>query len=85
MAEEEKFGTAPEPGVAAHVILSLLRDSSPPPVVTVGSFFEARLAPFAGRLLPRRAIQGAMRYLYGLGRQTPRLALLERMAVKWRA
>lgn len=85
MAEEEKFGTAPEPGVAAHLILGLLRDSSPPPVVTVGSFFEARLAPFAGRLLPRRAIQGAMRYLYGLGRQTSRPALLERMAVKWRA
>jgi hypothetical protein len=49
----------------------------------VGSFFEARLAPFAGRLLPRRAIQGAMRYLYGLGRQTSWPALLERMVVKW--
>lgn len=65
-AEEEKYHTAPGPEKIARIVVRLMMDPSPPPVLAAGRFSEARLAPLLARLVPSRAVEWAQRCLYGL-------------------
>ena len=57
---------APSPELVAQRILKLIGDPNPPPRVTVGDFFQARLAPLAFRLLPQRVRLLVLRKYYGI-------------------
>jgi NAD(P)-dependent dehydrogenase (short-subunit alcohol dehydrogenase family) len=57
---------APEPDLIARGILALLDDPSPPPVVRLGTFFQAKLGPLGVRILPLRALLKSIRQYYGL-------------------
>jgi short-subunit dehydrogenase len=57
---------APPPARVARAILRVLQRGNPPPVVTVGGAFQARLAPFAARLAPPRLREWALRRYYRL-------------------
>ena len=51
---DHNMQTAPGPEIVAQAILALLDQANPPPRVTVGNFFQARIAPFIFRFLPQR-------------------------------
>lgn len=55
---------APPPQLVARVVLRVLNSPNPPPVVTVGGAFQAKLAPFAARLGPARLRAWALRRYY---------------------
>ena len=57
---------APGPQRVADAVWRVLRDPNPPPVVVVGDFFQARLAPLGARLLPARWMEWALRRYYRL-------------------
>lgn len=57
---------APPPARVARAILQVLESRNPPPVVTVGGAFQAKLAPFAARLAPPRLREWALRRYYRL-------------------
>lgn len=61
---EREMAAAPPPSLVANAILRAL--SVPAPRITVGGFFQARIAPLALRLLPHRAILWATARYYGL-------------------
>ncbi len=64
--EDDKALHAPRPERVASLIVRLLASPAPPPVTTVGTFFEARLAPVLARLVPRRMLEWGVRRMYGL-------------------
>jgi short-subunit dehydrogenase len=57
---------APPPAIVARAILRVLQSENPPPAVTVGGAFQAKLAPFAARLAPPRLREWALRRYYRL-------------------
>lgn len=60
---ESNIKAAPGPELVARRILKLIDATNPPPRVTVGSFFEALIAPLIFRLLPQRTrIWGLKKY-----------------------
>jgi NAD(P)-dependent dehydrogenase (short-subunit alcohol dehydrogenase family) len=63
---DRNMKAAPSPELVAQRIAKLIDDPNPPPRVTVGSSFQARLAPLAFRLLPQRLRLWALRKYYGL-------------------
>jgi short-subunit dehydrogenase len=62
----ETMATAPGPERVADAVWRMLRDPNPSPVLVVGSFAQARLAPLAARLLPARLIEWVLRRHYRL-------------------
>jgi NAD(P)-dependent dehydrogenase (short-subunit alcohol dehydrogenase family) len=58
--------TAPPPELVAKTILRVIRNPRPPPVVTVGGFFQARLGPFAARFASAGLLERLLRRLYRL-------------------
>lgn len=57
---------APSPELVAQRIAKLIDDPNPPPRVTVGDTFQARIAPLAFRFLPQRTRLWALRKYYGI-------------------
>jgi short-subunit dehydrogenase len=64
--EVRTMQAAPRPELVARAIVRLLNNRNPPPVVTVGGTFQAKLAPFAARLAPPRLREWALRRYYRL-------------------
>lgn len=59
-----EMAAAPPPAIVAEAIVRAL--SAPSPRVTVGGFFQARLATLAGRLFPQRVLLWGIARHYGL-------------------
>jgi hypothetical protein len=57
---------APAPGLVARRILALLEDENPPPRVTVGGAFQAKVAPVIDQLLPQRLRIWGIKKYYGI-------------------
>lgn len=57
---------APKPELIAREILRLIEMKNPPPQVTSGAFFQAKIAPFLFRLLPQRTRVWGLKKYYGL-------------------
>ena len=57
---------APSPELVAQRIAKLIDDPNPPPRVTVGDTFQARIAPLVFRFLPQRMRLWALRKYYGI-------------------
>lgn len=63
---ERNMKEAPGPDLVAHHVLKVINTVRPPPRVTVGNVFEAKIAPMIFRFLPQRVrIWGLKRY-YGI-------------------
>jgi NAD(P)-dependent dehydrogenase (short-subunit alcohol dehydrogenase family) len=63
---DRNMKAAPSPELVAQRIAKLVDDPNPPPRVTVGSSFQARLAPLALRLMPHRLRLWVLRKYYGI-------------------
>lgn len=63
---ERNMSAAPPPRIVAEAILKIVESPKSPPVVTVGNFFQARLAPFLTRLAPRSLAERVLRRYYGI-------------------
>ncbi|MEP6603020.1 MAG: SDR family NAD(P)-dependent oxidoreductase [Spartobacteria bacterium] len=57
---------APKPELVAHRILKLIEQTNPPPRITVGSTFQAIVAPLIFRFLPQRVRVWGLRNYYGI-------------------
>jgi NAD(P)-dependent dehydrogenase (short-subunit alcohol dehydrogenase family) len=65
-AVERNLKNAPKPDLVARHVLKLINDVHPPPRITVGDAFQAKVAPLIFRFLPQRVrIWGLKRY-YGI-------------------
>jgi NAD(P)-dependent dehydrogenase (short-subunit alcohol dehydrogenase family) len=65
-AVERNVKNAPKPDLVARHVLKLINDVHPPPRITVGDAFQAKVAPLIFRFLPQRVrIWGLKRY-YGI-------------------
>jgi NAD(P)-dependent dehydrogenase (short-subunit alcohol dehydrogenase family) len=62
----KRFEESPGPEIAAMCLVRLLESPNPPPVATVGSFFQASLAPFLARFATARWVEWFLRRYYGL-------------------
>lgn len=65
-ASDESMASSPPASVVADRICALVRKGPRSPVVTAGSFWQARLGPLAARLLPARLLQWTIRRNFGL-------------------
>ena len=63
---QRNIKAAPSPELVAQRIAKLIDDPNPPPRVTVGSSFQARIVPLAFRLFPQRLRLWALRKYYGI-------------------
>lgn len=62
----KRFEESPGPRLAAECLMAVLESPNPPPVVTVGTFFQARLGPLLARLAPPGWVEWFLRRYYGL-------------------
>jgi short-subunit dehydrogenase len=65
-SQARTMAAAPPPVRVAEAVASLIEMKSPPPLVRVADFFQARIAPLGLRLLPRRLMASLIRRYYGL-------------------
>ena len=65
-AVEKNLRTAPKPELIARHVLRLIDDPNPPPRVTVGDFFQSKIAPFILRFLPQRLQLWGLKKYYGI-------------------
>jgi short-subunit dehydrogenase len=63
---ERNMAAAPKPELVARRVLGLIEQTNPPPLVTVGDFFQARVAPFILRFLPQRVQIWGLKKYYGI-------------------
>jgi short-subunit dehydrogenase len=64
--ETRNMATAPSPQLVARAILRVIESRNPPPIVTVGGFFQAKIAPFAARFGSARLVEWVLRRYYGI-------------------
>lgn len=57
---------APSSSQVAGAIVRIIDSPNPPPVVKVGSFFQARVAPFLARLGSQRMVEWVLQRYYGI-------------------
>ncbi|MBI5394777.1 MAG: SDR family NAD(P)-dependent oxidoreductase [Verrucomicrobia bacterium] len=65
-AQRHEMAAAPPPQRVAEAVWRILQAENPPPVVVVGGFVQARLAPLAARLFPARWMEWVLRRFYRL-------------------
>src|SRR3979490_787647 len=65
-AAERNMSAAPKPQLVARRVLRLIEEANPPPRVTVGGFFQAKVAPLIFRFLPQRVRIWGLRNYYGI-------------------
>jgi NAD(P)-dependent dehydrogenase (short-subunit alcohol dehydrogenase family) len=58
------MAAAPPPQLVARAILKIINSPNPPPVVTVGSFFQAHLGPLIARFGSARINEWVLRRYY---------------------
>jgi short-subunit dehydrogenase len=63
---ERNMAAAPAPELVARQVLGLIAQSNPPPRVTVGGIFQAKVAPLIFRFLPQRVRIWGLRKYYGI-------------------
>ena len=64
--QRRNMAAAPPPTAVANAILRVIENPRPPARVTVGGFFQVRVAPLALRLLPPRLLEFGLRRYYRL-------------------
>ena len=62
--QARNMAAAPPAARVANAILRVIENPRPPAVVTVGGFFQARIAPLAARFLPPRLLEFGLRQYY---------------------
>jgi NAD(P)-dependent dehydrogenase (short-subunit alcohol dehydrogenase family) len=65
-AVDRNMKKAPKPELVAKRILRLIEERNPPPRITVGDFFQSRIAPFIFRFLPQRLRLWGLKNYYGI-------------------
>jgi short-subunit dehydrogenase len=65
-AVERNLKNAPKPELVAARVCQLIAGDAPPPRLTVGDFFQGRVAPFIFRFLPQRVRIWGLKKYYGL-------------------
>jgi short-subunit dehydrogenase len=63
---DRNMRTAPKPAIVAERVLDLFNQTNPPPRVTIGDFFQSRIAPLIFRFLPQRLRVWALKKYYGI-------------------
>jgi NAD(P)-dependent dehydrogenase (short-subunit alcohol dehydrogenase family) len=63
---DRNLKAAPKPELVARAILKLIEHPHPPPRVTVGGIFQAKIAPFIFRFLPQRVRIWGLKNYYGM-------------------
>jgi len=63
---ERNMTGAPEPNLVARHVVQLIETTNPPPLITVGGFFQARIAPLIFRFLPQRLQIWGLKKYYGI-------------------
>lgn len=63
-AVDHNMNHAPHPVMVAKAVTKIVAQKDPPPVVAVGDFFQARVAPFLSKLAPSRGFieEGILKY-----------------------
>jgi NAD(P)-dependent dehydrogenase (short-subunit alcohol dehydrogenase family) len=65
-AVDRNMKNAPKPQLVAEHVLRLMDSTNPPPRITVGDFFQTRIAPFIFRFLPQRVRNWGLKIYYGI-------------------
>jgi NAD(P)-dependent dehydrogenase (short-subunit alcohol dehydrogenase family) len=65
-AADRNMKNAPKPDLVARHVLKLIEDVHPPPRITVGAPFQAKIAPLIFRFLPQRVRLWGLRRYYGI-------------------
>jgi NAD(P)-dependent dehydrogenase (short-subunit alcohol dehydrogenase family) len=65
-AVERNMHNAPKPDLVARKILGLIKQSNPPPRVTVGDAFQTKIAPLIFQFLPQRLRIWGLKKYYGI-------------------
>jgi len=65
-AIDRNLKNAPKPELVAARVCQLIAGEAPPPRLTVGDFFQGRVAPFIFRFLPQRVRIWGLKKYYGL-------------------
>src|SRR5437667_12758853 len=65
-AVDRNLKNAPKPELVAARVCQLIAGEAPPPRLTVGDFFQGRVAPFIFRFLPQRVRIWGLKKYYGL-------------------
>ena len=65
-AVERNMSAAPKPELVANRVLRLIEETNPPPRLTVGGVFQAKVAPLIFRFLPQRLRIWGLRKYYGI-------------------
>jgi short-subunit dehydrogenase len=63
---ERNMKNAPSPDLVASQVLGLIQSTEPPPRLTVGNAFEAKIAPLIFRFLPQRVRVWGLKRYYGI-------------------
>jgi short-subunit dehydrogenase len=65
-AAEHNMKVAPKPELVARHVLKLIEQKNPPPRITVGDTFQAKIAPLIFRFLPQRLRIWGLKKYYGI-------------------
>jgi len=65
-AVDRNMKNAPKPELVAEQVLRLIDSSNPPPRITVGDFFQTKIAPLIFRFLPQRLRLWGLKMYYGI-------------------
>ena len=63
---EQNMAAAPKPELVARRVLRLMEETNPPPLITVGDLFQARIAPLILRFVPQRVQIWGLKKYYGI-------------------
>jgi NAD(P)-dependent dehydrogenase (short-subunit alcohol dehydrogenase family) len=63
---DKNMKNAPPPDLIARAVVRLIRQTNPPPRITVGDFFQSGIAPLIFRFLPQRVRIWGLRQYYRL-------------------
>jgi short-subunit dehydrogenase len=63
---ERNMKNAPKPDLVARRVCELIKQTNPPPRITVGDMFQTKIAPFIFRFLPQRVRLWGLRKYYGI-------------------
>jgi NAD(P)-dependent dehydrogenase (short-subunit alcohol dehydrogenase family) len=66
VAVDRNMKNAPKPELVAEHVLRLIDSTNPPPRITVGDFFQTKVAPFIFRFLPQRVRLWGLKMYYGI-------------------
>lgn len=65
-AVDRNMKNAPKPELVAEYVLKIIDSTNPPPRVTVGDFFQTKIAPSIFRFLPQRVRLWGLKMYYGI-------------------